>query len=64
MEKTGEGEVLPSRNWQRDNSEKVKMGIAEMQERLEVPVQICIFIQEAAQQARSESGLKIFEVFW
>ena len=46
-----------------DNSEKVKVGIAELQERLEVPVQIGISIQQVAQQARSENGQKIFEVF-
>ena len=31
------------------------MGIIELQERLEVPVQICISIQQ---------GQKMFEVFW
>ena len=47
-----------------DSPEKVKVGIAELQERLEVPVQIGISIQQVAQQARSENGQKIFEVFW
>ena len=47
-----------------DNTEKVKVGIAELQERLEVPVQISIYIQQVAQQARGENGSKIFEVFW
>ena len=47
-----------------DNSDDVKVGITELQERLEVPVQIGISIQQVAQLARSESGQKIFEVFW
>ena len=46
-----------------DNSDDVKVGIAELQERLEVPVQIDISIQQVAQLARSENGQKIFEVF-
>ena len=46
-----------------DNSEKVKMDIAELQKLLEVPVQIGISIQQVAQQARSENSQKIFEVF-
>ena len=40
------------------------MCITELQERVEVPVQICISIQHVAQQARSENGQKIFEVFF
>ena len=47
-----------------ENSEKVKVGITELQERLEVPVQIGASIQQVAQQARSENGQKMFEVFW
>ena len=47
-----------------DNSDGVKVGITELQERLEVPVQIGISIQQVAQQARSENGQKMFEVFW
>ena len=43
-----------------DNSDDVKVGITELQERLEVPVQFCISIQQAAQQARSENGQKFF----
>ena len=46
------------------NSEEVKVVIVELQERLEVPVQIGILIQQVAQQARSENGQNIFEVFW
>ena len=46
------------------NSEKVKVGIAELEERLEVLVRIGISIQQVAQQARRENGQKIFEVFW
>ena len=42
-----------------DNSDDVKVGITELPERLEVLVQIGV-----AQQARSENGRKIFEVFW
>ena len=41
-----------------DNSDGVKVGITELQERLEVPVQIGISIQQVAQQARS---LKYFK---
>ena len=47
-----------------DNSEKVNVSITELQERLEVPVQISISIQQVAQQARSENGQKVFEIFW
>ena len=47
-----------------DNSEEVRVGIAELQERLEVPVQIGNSVQHVVQQARSENGQKIFEVFW
>ena len=47
-----------------DNSDDVKVGITELQERLEMPVQIDISIQQVAQLARSENGQKIFEVFW
>ena len=47
-----------------EKSEKVKVGISELQERREVPVQIGISTQQVAQQGRSENGQKIFEVFW
>ena len=47
-----------------DNSDDVKVGISELQERVEVPLQFGTSIQQVAQQARSESGQKIFEVFW
>ena len=30
----------------------------------EVPVQIGITLKQAAQQARNESGQKVFEIFW
>ena len=43
---------------------KVKVCITELQERLELPVQIGISIQQVAQQARSENGQKVFEIFW
>ena len=46
-----------------DNSDDVKVGITELQERLETPVQFCISIQQVAQLATSENGEKIFEVF-
>ena len=42
-----------------DNCNEVKVGITELHERLEVLVQICISIQQVAQQARSENGQKI-----
>ena len=47
-----------------DNSEEVKVGIAELQERVEVPLQFGITIQQVAQQAMNENGQKIFEIFW
>ena len=47
-----------------DCSDDVKVGITELQERLEVPVQIFVSIQQVAPQARSEDGQKIIEVFW
>ena len=46
-----------------DNND-VKVGITELQERSEVPVQIGISIQQVVQQARSENGQKFFEVDW
>ena len=46
-----------------DNSDGVKVGITELQERLEVPVQICISIQQVAPLASSENDQKMFEVF-
>ena len=46
-----------------DNCNEVKVGITELQERVEVPAQIGISIQQVVQLARSESGQKIFEVF-
>ena len=47
-----------------DNSNDVKVGITALQERLEVPVQFGTSIEQVTQQARSENGQKIFEVFW
>ena len=40
------------------------MGITELQERVEVPEQIGISIQQVARQAMNEDGQKQFEVFW
>ena len=40
------------------------MGITGLQERVEVPAQIDISIQQVAQLAMNEDGQKIFEVFW
>ena len=39
-----------------DNGDGVKVGITELQERLEVPAQIGISIQQVAQQAMNENG--------
>ena len=47
-----------------DNCNEVKVGTTELQERVQVPAQICISIQHVAQQAMNEDGHKIFEVFW
>ena len=47
-----------------DKSDDVKVGITELRERVEVPLQFGISIQHVAQLARSENGQKIFEVFW
>ena len=47
-----------------DISDDVKVGITELQERLEVPVHIGISIQQVAQQAIIENDQKMFEVFW
>ena len=38
--------------------------LAELQERVEVPLQFGIPIQQVAQQAMNENGQKIFEVCW
>ena len=44
-----------------DNCSKVKVGITELQERVE----ICVSIQQVARQAMSEDGQKsFFDVFW
>ena len=47
-----------------DSSDDAKVGITELQERVEVPLQFGISIQQVAQLARSEIGQKIFEVIW
>ena len=47
-----------------DNCNDEKVGITELQERVAVPVQICISIHRVAQQAMNEDGEKIFEAFW
>ena len=47
-----------------DTCNEVKVGITELQERVEVPAQSGISIQQVAQQAMNEDGQKIFEVFW
>ena len=47
-----------------DNCSEVKVGITELQERVEVPAQIGISFQQVAQQAMNEDGQKMFEVFW
>ena len=46
-----------------DNCNEVKVGITELQERVEVPAQIGISIQQVAKQAMNEDGQKISEVF-
>ena len=47
-----------------DNCNEVKVGITELQERVEVLEQIGISIQQVARQAMNEDGQKISEVFW
>ena len=47
-----------------DNSEEVKVGIVELQERLEYLYNSVFLFSKVAQLARSEDGQKIFEVFW
>ena len=46
-----------------DGGNDVKVGITELQERSEVPVQFGISIQQVAQQAMNENGPTNFEVF-
>ena len=46
------------------SSNDVKVSITVLQERVEVPAQIGISIQQVAQQAMNGNGQKIFEVFW
>ena len=41
-----------------DNCNEVKVGITELQERVEVPAQIGISIQKVVQQAMNEDGPK------
>ena len=47
-----------------DNCNEVNVGITELQERVEVPEQIGISIQQVAQQAMNEDGQHVFEVYW
>ena len=47
-----------------DNCNAVKVGITELEERVEVPAQIGISIEQVAQQAMNEDGQKMFEVIW
>ena len=46
------------------NSEELKVGITELQEQLEVPVQIGITLPQVAHQTRNEWDPKDFENFW
>ena len=43
-----------------ENSGELEVGISELQEQLEVPVQIGISFRQVAQQARTESDQKVF----
>ena len=47
-----------------DNCNDVKVGITELRERAEVPLQFGISSQQVARQAMNEDGQKISEVFW
>ena len=47
-----------------DNCNEVKVGITELRERVEVPLQFGISIQQVAQQAMNEDGQNIFEILW
>ena len=47
-----------------DNCNEAKVGITELPERVEVPEQLSISIQQVARQAMNEDGHKIFEVCW
>ena len=47
-----------------DNCNEVKVGITVLQEKVEVPLQFGISIQQVAQQDMNEDGQKIFDVFW
>ena len=47
-----------------DNCNDVKVGITELQERAEVPLQFGISIQQVVQQAMNENGQNMFEIFW
>ena len=47
-----------------DKSNDVEVGITELQERVEVPLQVGISIQQVAQQAMNEHGQEMFEMFW
>ena len=47
-----------------DSCNDVKVGITELRERVQVPLQFGISTQQVTQQAMNEDGQKIFEVFW
>ena len=46
------------------NCKEAKVGITVLQERMEVPMQIGISIQQVAQQAMHEDGQTFFEICW
>ena len=47
-----------------DNSDDVKVGITELQERVGVLLRFGISIQHVAQQAMDEIGQNILDIFW
>ena len=47
-----------------DNCDNVKVGITDLKEGGEVPLQFGITILQVAQQAMNENGQKSFEIFW
>ena len=46
-----------------ENSEELNVGITEVQEHLEVPVQMGITLQQVAQQARNNRNQKVLKSF-
>ena len=60
--KTGAGGVSQSMLSHLEESEDLKVGVTELNEKLEISVEGGVSIRQSAQQAMNENGQKIFEI--